>query len=677
MSDSLPFAEDPVLGFPLPRDEELAAGYAEYLALYEKETCPKLQRRWKKLLELLPSSENNAPGTASCSVCSAHQSKGPRSSQEDSPAADDRTLADLPRALVASETSSDTLPQCAKGAQQQDDLEPPASPIAADPAPSAPSPAVSSSSSASAAGQLSSELEHVSPSQSGADSEDCSKPVRNDLSVHIERRPRTGDDSSISPGMSSAPAFSESSTAVPVSSATGSISAADAFLLASTTKFASPTSYLTPDDPLFVNGIAETTIEDIDAADHTLYAHLESMNRHKLKRMIRKGIPSELRWRIWYFTSGAYKRRNENPQYYKFCLRLARRHSKESGSIGRDVDRTFPEHPFFRSADGFQHVGRGSVTVDENGLLSGSVGQTRLSRLLNAFSVHCSSVGYCQSLNFLAGALLLIMSEERAFWVLICLLEQLLPKDMHGLNLFGFRVEQVVLGELVARYAPALSKHMRAHELSTEVFTSSWFLCCFLNVMPVPSVLRVWDVLMNEGSKILFRVSLSIILENEQALLEATSPGDVVILMKQHCQAAFHADRILRSGFSLRNLSMQNIVRRREKATIVVEKEDERRDRARKEAEERLARRQSNIFDMSKLSAASESGDGEDDVRDAASPCRRKGTETEQRGVHFEETDTPAAGAAVVYDAVPGPGQDDDAESVDDTGEVQVIAVHD
>ena len=48
-----------------------------------------------------------------------------------------------------------------------------------------------------------------------------------------------------------------------------------------------------------------------------------------------------------------------------------------------------------------------------------------LRRVLLAFSVQNPRIGYCQSMNFLAAALLLALdrSEEKAFWVLVCLID--------------------------------------------------------------------------------------------------------------------------------------------------------------------------------------------------------------------------------------------------------------
>ena len=46
------------------------------------------------------------------------------------------------------------------------------------------------------------------------------------------------------------------------------------------------------------------------------------------------------------------------------------------------------------------------------------MGLSCLRRVLSAFSMQESSIGYCQSLNFVCAMFLLFMEEEQAFWAL-------------------------------------------------------------------------------------------------------------------------------------------------------------------------------------------------------------------------------------------------------------------
>eukprot|EP00959_Pyramimonas_sp_CCMP1952_P390092 8175004-Pyramimonas_sp.AAC.1 len=61
--------------------------------------------------------------------------------------------------------------------------------------------------------------------------------------------------------------------------------------------------------------------------------------------------------------------------------------------------------------------------------------QDRLFRVLVAFSRHRPQVGYCQSMNFVAAFLLLVMEEEAAFWTLVTLVEDILCADVYAPSL--------------------------------------------------------------------------------------------------------------------------------------------------------------------------------------------------------------------------------------------------
>lgn len=71
--------------------------------------------------------------------------------------------------------------------------------------------------------------------------------------------------------------------------------------------------------------------------------------------------------------------------------------------IEKDLPRTFPRHPLMQST-----------------------GRSALRRVLAAYALHNPDVGYCQGMNFVAGALLMFMDEEDAFWCLKAVVEEIL-----------------------------------------------------------------------------------------------------------------------------------------------------------------------------------------------------------------------------------------------------------
>ena len=57
--------------------------------------------------------------------------------------------------------------------------------------------------------------------------------------------------------------------------------------------------------------------------------------------------------------------------------------------------------------------------------------------------------------------------------------------------------------------------------------------------MSLQTVLRIWDCLFNEGSKILFRVALTLIKQHQDFILEASSVPDICDRFKQITKGDF------------------------------------------------------------------------------------------------------------------------------------------
>ena len=51
-------------------------------------------------------------------------------------------------------------------------------------------------------------------------------------------------------------------------------------------------------------------------------------------------------------------------------------------------------------------------------------------------------VGYCQGMNLLAAALLLVLEEEDAFWVFATVIERILPPNYYTSNLLISQADQ-------------------------------------------------------------------------------------------------------------------------------------------------------------------------------------------------------------------------------------------
>ncbi|ODV97202.1 hypothetical protein PACTADRAFT_84424 [Pachysolen tannophilus NRRL Y-2460] len=243
----------------------------------------------------------------------------------------------------------------------------------------------------------------------------------------------------------------------------------------------------------------------------------------ELKRFVRKGIPAEWRGNAWfYFAKGFDKLKDNVGVYDKLCEESIGLNNENSEAIEKDLNRTFPDNIHFND-----HYGTPGI---ESPLIES------LRRVLLCFSVYKPKIGYCQSLNFIAGLLLIFMDEEKSFWMLVIITEKYLP-GIHDFTLEGVNIHQGVLLLCIKEYLPNVwpiispsyshgaNKHnneflIRLPPLS--LCTTSWFMSVFIGVLPIETTLRIWDCLFYEDSKTLFRVSLTIFKLLEPQLLSFT-----------------------------------------------------------------------------------------------------------------------------------------------------------
>ncbi|KAK9768569.1 hypothetical protein K7432_000711 [Basidiobolus ranarum] len=240
-----------------------------------------------------------------------------------------------------------------------------------------------------------------------------------------------------------------------------------------------------------------------------------------IKRYIRKGIPNEYRRQCWLHYSGAEARMKLNPGEYDALIRKLRRpdfSNEYVEIIERDLHRTFPDNIKFKA----KISARGSIHTQDIATLQS------LRRVLVAFSMWSTSVGYCQSLSYVAGLLLLFMNEEESFWTLVCLVEDIVPPEMYSVTMEGAIINQEVFMLLLRDKFPMiyerLDKQTALGMPPVTLTVSHWFSTIFVGVMPVENVLRIWDCLFYEGFKIAFRIALTLFKMNENDIMSVQDP---------------------------------------------------------------------------------------------------------------------------------------------------------
>ncbi|TQV93717.1 GTPase-activating protein gyp3 [Cordyceps javanica] len=348
----------------------------------------------------------------------------------------------------------------------------------------------------------------------------------------------------------------------------------------------------------------------------------------KTKRFVRKGIPPDWRGAAWFYYAGGPAILSKHSGLYE---KLLNAHAKQIDvdAIERDLHRTFPDNVQFKpSPNGFDGSASTSERQSQSTLTSNDTSSecsaravpgeppiiTSLRRVLHAFSIYNPRIGYCQSLNFLAGLLLLFVeTEEQCFWLLNVITHIYLP-GTHEMSLEGSKVDLGVLmaeirdtmpevwdrigGELEEQtnFKPAptrslrrplgRSRHRGHPSLSTErlppitLCMTAWFMSCFIGTLPIETTLRVWDVFFYEGSKTLFRVALAIFKHGEAEIKSILDPMEMFGVVQALPRKMLDANLLMEQCFKKRN-GFNHL-----NQNAIDDKRRERRDKTKKDREQ-------------------------------------------------------------------------------------------
>lgn len=257
----------------------------------------------------------------------------------------------------------------------------------------------------------------------------------------------------------------------------------------------------------------------------------------KMKRYIRQGIPPEYRGTAWFYYAGGYEHYHTNPGLYRKLVEKAAESpsNDDKEHIERDLHRTFPDNIHFKPDNA-------SDSSHEPQIIQS------LRRVLYAFSIHNPKIGYTQSLNFIAGLLLLFLSEEKAFWMLHIITSDYLPAT-HEVSLEGANVDMWILMVLLREALPTIYTKVvgntstnsktkpppmtpHTHLPDITLGLTGWLMSLFVGSLPVEPLLRVWDVFFYEGSRTFFRVALALFRASEPAVLAMHDPVEIFMLVQ-------------------------------------------------------------------------------------------------------------------------------------------------
>ncbi len=227
------------------------------------------------------------------------------------------------------------------------------------------------------------------------------------------------------------------------------------------------------------------------------YKTFQSLKKYKLKSRTRKGIPDSLRSYVWQLFAGKDKL-FEKGLFEK--LDKVEADKELEAIIIKDLDRTFPKCQLFKEKYGN--------------------GQRKLFHVLTNYSKYNKKLGYVQGMGYLVAIFLLYMDEESAFYMLHAIIKNY---GVEGLYLPGFPDLQkkfYVLLNLEKKFIPRIYNIFKRDDVHCSLYASEWFLCLFCKNLKPSILVRIFDVFLYEGYKVIYRFAITFLKRKEDTFIK-------------------------------------------------------------------------------------------------------------------------------------------------------------
>ena len=256
------------------------------------------------------------------------------------------------------------------------------------------------------------------------------------------------------------------------------------------------------------------------------YDEFKTKNFSKLKSRTRKGIPDSIRSYVWQLFG-------EKDKYYEKDLfsKLDQIPMNEDTEIViiKDLDRTFPACQFFKEKYGN--------------------GQRKLYKVLSYYSKYNTDTGYVQGMGFIVAVFLTYMDEESSFFMLHSLMKKY---NMEGFYLPGFPILKktfYILLNLEKKFLPKIYELFKKEGMIPSMYASEWFICLFSRNLEFKSLVRIFDIFLLEGYKVIYRFALAFLKLKEDKFMAGKDGLASIMQTINECTENVDIDKMFKIAF--------------------------------------------------------------------------------------------------------------------------------
>merc|ERR1711871_284150 len=236
------------------------------------------------------------------------------------------------------------------------------------------------------------------------------------------------------------------------------------------------------------------------------------LDMDKLRKYVYRGVPPELRGRVWRLAIGNYLR--ITPELFQLLRGSLQNKRPRSASLDNDLPRTFSELALFGEQGAFHKV---------------------LKEVLETYMAYRPDVGYVQGMSYVSA--MLCLYTPNSFTAFTCLTNIIVSE--HFFPFFAMDVDKInVYYELfeaaLHSTSKSVAKRLNDFKVEPQLYIFSWFQTVFVRILPLRVASRVWDCFLIDGTIVLFRVALALLMLLKPKLKHCKSfEGCYALLMQK------------------------------------------------------------------------------------------------------------------------------------------------
>ncbi|ODQ58251.1 hypothetical protein WICANDRAFT_56960 [Wickerhamomyces anomalus NRRL Y-366-8] len=238
------------------------------------------------------------------------------------------------------------------------------------------------------------------------------------------------------------------------------------------------------------------------------YASVVKSDPSKLAKELSSGIPKQIRGIVWQLVA------NSNPvEFEQKFKELESQTSPFEKNINKDLSRT--------------------TFISDYGLDVDS-----LFKIIKAYSVLDSEVGYTQGMAFITVPLLMNMGELESFSLLHKLMFGYNIRSLYLPEMPGLHLKLYQFDRLLEDMLPNLHSHLLRQGVRSSMYASQWFLTFFAYKFPLEFVLRIFDIIITEGFESILKFAVALMQANESKLITLNF-DDLLEFLKESLFSAY------------------------------------------------------------------------------------------------------------------------------------------